>query len=194
MGRASTGLARALAVWVVAIAPALSPSTARADGPLFRFSANVLALDVVGGGAMDDAMVGGGTSIGLDFSSIDILDFGVRARLAVAPLFTSAGVWGGPGWTGAFAVAARLHTPLAVGQVSWAIAVEGGPGMGQFGIRGDYGTGAMGLSLIIQPGLEHVITPRFAMTYAIDLGVLIDLRNRPDAVLQGALVVGMRAG
>jgi hypothetical protein len=46
MGRASTGLAWAIAVWGVGLAPALSPSTARADGPLFRFSANVLPLEL----------------------------------------------------------------------------------------------------------------------------------------------------
>lgn len=165
------------------------------DGPLFRFSANVMPAAVVGGGVWDGAMFGGGTSIGLDYASIDVLDLGVRARLVVAPIFSEPGVWGGPGFTTTLAVAARVHTPLVVDRVSFGVELSVGPSIAGFAIRGDYGTGSHGVSILAQPGLEWVITPRFAMTAGIDLGVLVDVRGvRPDAVLQGALVIGMRAG
>ena len=174
----------------------LLPATARADdGPLFRFSANVLALGVVGGGASEHAMLGGGASIGLDYASIDILDLGLRARLLVAPVFTDNMIWGGPGWTGGFAVAARLHTRLVTGECSFAFEASVGPAMGQFGTRGDLGGAAIGVSVLVQPGLEWVLTPRFAMTTSIELGALIDVRE-PSApsVFQGAWLVGIRAG
>jgi hypothetical protein len=67
--------------------------------------------------------------------------------------------------------------------------------MGPLGVRGYAGFGLVGLSAMVQPGLEHVPTPRFALTLALDLGVRLELRARaPDALFQGALVVGMRAG
>ncbi|MBX7195620.1 MAG: hypothetical protein K1X94_26425 [Sandaracinaceae bacterium] len=179
-----------LAVVVVGLAPSLSPSTARADGPLFRFSANVLPLDVVGGGAADYAMIGGGASLGLDLSAIDILDVGLRARFVVAPLFSSPRVYG-TGWYGGLALAARLHAPLVAGEVSWSLGLEVGGVGGQFGVRGDAAMAMGVVSILLQPGLEHVVTSRFAMTYGLELGVMV---SPPNATLHGALLVGIRAG
>jgi hypothetical protein len=190
MGRASTGLSLLFAVVVGLASTGMSPSAVRADGPLFRFSANVLPLDVVGGGAADYAMIGGGASLGLDVSSIDILDVGLRARFVVAPLFSSPQVYG-IGWYGGLALAARVHTPLVVGEVSWSLGLEAGGVGGQFGARGDAAMAMGAVSILLQPGLEHVVTSRFAMTYGLELGVLL---SPPNAVLHGALVVGIRAG